>query len=420
MGGERPLTTAVIADHSTVILSPGKRRSSCRDTLTCIVAAVPGYHGDKTMHKKGPKGHTTAPDLRRVCPSERTAPTAAEAAPATSTTTFAEGIERLTAYLQLERSCSRTTIKTYRSGVRRFARFLSERYGCEPPLEQVTAEDIRTYHYALAGRKLRPATLRGALHALRALFALLLERGVRADNPALSVKLPKLDTPERTPVTDEEVEQLLRGCDREPRESRRLMARAIIALLGFGAVRRQELLDLAVDDIDLTDGRITIRKGKGGKRRSFFLAPSAVQIVREWVAIRPRAAHSYLLVADRSRRLGHDGLRRLLRDVASYAGLRDRDHIKPHAFRHGGATRLQRNGADLASVKAVLGHNRIETTARYVHTDDEQLRRVAEMGELHGGTRRRPSPRARVRHVPLRCDAPVDDTTAASGRRRGR
>jgi site-specific recombinase XerD len=222
------------------------------------------------------------------------------------------------------------------------------------------------------------------MYPVRGLFALAVERGWRPDNPALAVRLPKKDAAIRIICSQEEQEQLLAGCEREPDPVRRAMLRAVLAVFLYAGLRRQELLDLQLRDLDLAESALLVRSGKGSKSRCLFVCPSCIQALRQWLAVRPKTDHPFLFVTDRRRRLGDDGLRKLLEAARSLADLRDHVHITPHALRHAAATRLQQNGADLRSIQVFLGHSSLATTAQYLHTDEHQLRRIAELEEFRG------------------------------------
>jgi site-specific recombinase XerD len=293
--------------------------------------------------------------------------------------TLTEAFDAFLNDLKYERNYSSATRIGYACNFRRFRRFLLATHEEEPTVAAVRAEDIRRYQYSLAGR--RPRTVRGILYPVRGLFALAVERGWRPDNPALAVKLPKKDAAIRETCTEEEEKQLLAGLEREPNPVRRTMIRAVLSVLIYGALRRQELLDLEVRDLDLAEGAILVRNGKGSKSRRVYVCSSCVEALKEWLAVR-KARHPYVFVADCRRRLGDDGLRALLEAARSLADLRAATHITPHALRHAAATRMLRNGADLRSLQQFLGHSQLATTAEYLHTDEEQLRRVAGLAEF--------------------------------------
>src|SRR5690242_18982405 len=90
---------------------------------------------------------------------------------------MANAIEEYLDCLAHERHASRSTRLGYQAALRRFLRHVAGSRGAEPSLAEITAEDVRGYLYALSRRGLRPRTLRGAIHLVRGLFAMAVERG---------------------------------------------------------------------------------------------------------------------------------------------------------------------------------------------------------------------------------------------------
>lgn len=321
---------------------------------------------------------------------------------------FDDAIRAYSDFLMLELHASKSTRLGYQAYLRRFSRFLTERHGTAPQLAEVTTDDVRSYLYRLSREGLRPRTLRGAIYPIRGLFGMAVERQYVSDNPAKAVKLPKKDAAVREAASDEELEQLLAGCERERDPQRRAMLKALLSVLIYGGLRRQEALDLQVGDIDVKKGQLLVRSGKGSKSRAIFPCQACLQAIHGWLAVRPKSPHPYLFIVDRRRRLGEEGLRRLVEEAKSLADLRDHENIKPHAMRHAAATRLLRNGADLRSIQHFLGHSCLQTTAVYLHTDEQQLQRIAELGGLE-----------RARHpIPLRAERRTGSGVPEASRRR--
>lgn len=312
-------------------------------------------------------------------------------------TTIEAAIAAYIEYLEHEQHASKATRYGYAAYLRRFNRFLVERHQRDLVVSEVATDDVRAYLYFLSRQGLRPRTLRGALYPVRGLFGLAVDRGYRTDNPARAVKLPKKDAAIRETVSDEELEQLLAGCEREPDPVRGAMLKALLSVLIYGGVRRQELLDLHIGDVDVQDKRLLVRSGKGAKSRSLYLCQDCIDALRAWLAVRPRARHDYLFLVDSRRRLGEVGLGTLIDEAKALADLRDHGNIKPHAMRHAAATRLLRNGADLRSIQHFLGHSCLQTTAVYLHTDEQQLQRISELGAFQP-TQSSESPRRSRRH----------------------
>src|SRR5262249_25229359 len=146
--------------------------------------------------------------------------------------------------------------------LRHFARWLAEQGHADPPIHTVSPELIRRYSYSLSAHKLRPRTIRAALHALRALFACLTHMGALSTNPALDVRLPKKDAATRLLVTDDDLRLLLEAAGRQHSEFRCVRDRAILAVLIYAGLRRQELLDLTVSSLNLADRSLLVQHGK--------------------------------------------------------------------------------------------------------------------------------------------------------------
>jgi site-specific recombinase XerD len=88
------------------------------------------------------------------------------------------------------------------------------------------------------------------------------------------------------------------------------------------------------------------------------------------------------VTTENHRRLGERGLATLLEDIKAIAGMKADPRIKPHSIRHAAATRLMRNGADIRSIQTWLGHAHLQTTAIYLHTDEEQARKIADKASI--------------------------------------
>src|SRR5438105_941018 len=145
--------------------------------------------------------------------------------------TLTVAIDHYLEYLEHEVHATSSTRVGYTSYLRRFRRHLIEQYGEEPTLDQVTTDDVRRYLYSLSRQNLRPRTLRTAIYPVRGLFGMAVQRGYRPDNPARAVKLPKKDAAIRETVSDEELEQLLSGCERTTDPVRRSMLKALLSVL---------------------------------------------------------------------------------------------------------------------------------------------------------------------------------------------
>ncbi len=302
---------------------------------------------------------------------------------------LSEAIEQYLFCIRYERGFSDRTFLTYQSWSRHYARWLTGHGYPNPTIDQLSPAILRRFLVYLTDvRGQRPKSIHSSFHAIRGLCAYLTETGLLAVDPAKAIRLPKLDSPYRKMVTDEEVEAILEACERLPTSHEVALARGVFSVLAYTGLRRAELCDLKVDDFSAEDGSITVRRGKGGKSRKVYPNQACLDAVREWLITRGACDHDWLWAHNKRWRLAFNGLHGLLTRVKAAAGLRDAKHIQPHSFRHGCATRLMLNGANLMSIKDHLGHTCIETTAKYLHSDELSLRELADLGALRTRTGR--------------------------------
>lgn len=305
---------------------------------------------------------------------------------------FSEAIDDYRTAARHELGHSQATYYSYIAILKQFARWLEESGQPDPLVGEVTSQLIRRYYYALNGEGLRPRTIRGKLNALRALFGYLAAQGVIPENPALAIKMPRLDAAQRLLVSDDDLQKLLEAAERQRTDFRCVRDRAILSVLIFCGLRRSELLDLEVQHVNVEAGVLLVQQGKGKKARSVPLCAEVLPVLRDWLAIRHglKCRHSYLFVNETRRRVGEQGLARMLEDVKAIAGMRGDRRVLPHSIRHAAATRLLRNGADLKSIQTWLGHSDLKTTADYLHSDEQQIRSIADLA----GFRQQPEPAA--------------------------
>src|SRR3990170_8528641 len=161
-------------------------------------------------------------------------------------------------------------------------------------------------------------------------------------------------------------------------EAARLLAMAgnlqvrVLLSIGYGAgLRVSEVVKLKVKHIDSSLGIIRVEQGKGRKDRHVMLSPEMLALLREWWTIRTNKYDLGVPVAERwlfpGRRKGLHltprQLNRLFHEAADTAGLTKA--VKIHALRHSFATHLYDRGVDIRMIQALLGHTKLETTARY-------------------------------------------------------
>lgn len=260
-------------------------------------------------------------------------------------------------------SLSEATRRSYRSDLEEFGGWLRRR---GLTLEQVDARVLTAYATELGGarpgrrpRKLAPATLARKLAAIRSLLRATLGPG-RVPDVTLAARRAR-----RLPhaPTERETDTLLETLDGD--DPLALRNRALFELAYSAGLRSQEVVDLALADVDFEQEAIRVR-GKGGKERVVPLGEEAAYRLRRYLAeARPRlasGAENAVFLSARGRPLDTSTLRRLVRN--------------PHRLRHAFATHLLEGGADLRTIQELLGHSSLSTTQVYSHVDGKRLRRV--------------------------------------------
>jgi site-specific recombinase XerD len=244
------------------------------------------------------------------------------------------------------RNLAPATQKNYIAHAAAFAQF----FGKSP--EVLDQEAVREYLlYLLEERKMSPEGVNQQVSALKFLYLTTLEM------PWSDVDFPRVMRPHRLPVvlSHEEVVQFF---DHVPS----LKYRAALRICYGAGLRVSEAVAVKVADIDSRRMLIRVEQGKGRKDRYAMLSPRLLEVLRVyWRAARPK---HYLFPSWRTgRHLNADSLQQACRDAWLRSGLRKK--VTVHTLRHSFATHLLENGTDVRVIQVLLGHGRIDTTARY-------------------------------------------------------
>jgi len=261
-------------------------------------------------------------------------------------------------YIHSARGFSPATVRAYRGDLRQFLQFLSE-HALPRQAGAISAQHIHRFCRWLSYDR-APATLNRKLNAVSGLFSYLVAVGMADRNPVDGVDRPRIPDPAPAVPDEKECAALLGACVSDQERV------AVLLMLGCG-LRRGELLALDGSDVAADFTQIVVRRGKGGKTRAIPLAPVVGEALREHLGVRGGRTGP-LLTTSMGTRLGSTGLQRALRRILARAGLASKG-FTAHSLRHAFATHALRSGADLATLRDLLGHASLETTSRYLHTD---------------------------------------------------
>lgn len=228
------------------------------------------------------------------------------------------------------------------------------------------------------GQPLSAGTQGLALTALKGLGRWMRRIGCLSADPAEELVLPR--RPQRLPrvvLTAGEVERVLSGPD--PARTLGLRDRALLEMFYSTGMRRRELIELRVSDLEGERGVALIREGKGRRDRVVPVGARALRWIGRYLSdSRPlllkREDPGHLFLTQRGNRLRENRLSELVRRYLRAAGIGKEGSC--HVFRHTMATLLLENGADIRVVQEILGHASLATTALYTHVAIGRIKQV--------------------------------------------
>ncbi|MGR8931282.1 MAG: tyrosine recombinase XerC [Gammaproteobacteria bacterium] len=279
---------------------------------------------------------------------------------------FGQGLPQFLDYLRGEKRASIHTVSAYQRDLTRLQQFCLERQ--IQNWNDIEIGDIRLYVANRHKAGIAPKSLQRELASIRSFFQYLLKKQMAQQNPAVGIQAPK--AAKKLPKTLD-VDQVVGLLEAPPDSILEIRDVAIFELFYSSGLRLSELVMLDLQDIDLVEGVLKVRYGKGGKQRQLPVGRKAIDAVRRWLACRPRTESSALFVALRGTRLGPRSIQLRLEKWCRKNGLSQ--HIHPHMLRHSFASHLLESSQDIRAVQELLGHADVSTTQIYTHLDFQHL-----------------------------------------------
>ncbi len=256
-------------------------------------------------------------------------------------------------------------------------------------VSEVTCESVRFYYRDIywrissRGKPYSPSTVSIKVYALRSFFRYLLAENHILTNPALQLKSPKISRIPRNILSLTEVKALLSQPDLKTFEG--LRDRAMLELFYSTGIRRRELVNLDIYDIDIQEDTLFIRHGKGAKDRVVPLGRWAIVYLKRYLEERKTIAkpdNALFLSPFTGKRICYQLFDRLAGEYARRAGIVKQ--VSCHTLRHACAVHLLEGGADIRSIQELLGHRSIESTEIYLSLSKEQLKKVHKKSHPRG------------------------------------
>ena len=301
-----------------------------------------------------------------------------------------EQIRGFLQYLRYNRNVSPHTLRAYDTDLHQLLTSLAAQGHIRPsdvPTVRFNTDGVREFLTELNERGNSRASAARRLAAFRTFARYLVREGLIADDPTALIGAPRQQRGLPEYLASEETTKLLEAPDVSTPAGRR--DRAILELFYASGLRLSELVDLDLEDVNLSNRIVRVR-GKGGKERLVPFNRPAAESIRAMLkdvvarapvpertprnptpASRQARKRQALFLNLRGRRITTRSVDRIVRRYVRQAAIAR--GISPHALRHTFATHLLQAGADLRAIQDLLGHARLSTTQRYTHLDVARL-----------------------------------------------
>jgi site-specific recombinase XerD len=269
------------------------------------------------------------------------------------------------------RGYSEATIRRYK-----YVLDFYTKYGTCQDLRKITEVHIRElFLLGRSQRKWKTTTYLVFYHSLKVFFQWCVKEGVLQTNPVVGIEIPKIEHSLPKKLTKQDAFTILETIQNYPHYHEFLRHRnyAIFCMFMFAGLRKQELLNLKISDIDIENLSVMVRKGKGNKDRIIPMSQTLAQSLKTYLELRRKLniTSLYLFISfNRNAGLTSQGLKILTEQIRNASGI----WFTIHKLRHTFATLMLDGGCDIYSLSRMMGHSTISTTTIYLYASVEHLR----------------------------------------------
>ena len=274
-------------------------------------------------------------------------------------------------------TCHKTknTVDSYKRDVKQYTEYLDE-IGISN-IKNTTQTNVLSYIMMLQKQGRASSTVSRVLASIRSYYLYLLRNGQIDSDPTMAITTPKTEKKQPKALSSSQVDLLLN----QPKlsDNKGIRDKAMLELLYATGIRVSELIGLDVSDVNLSMGYIRCSNNKG--ERVIPIGNKAIDALRLYLdKSRDEILKNYdekaLFVNRMGARISRQGFWKIIKQYQISSGI-DVD-ITPHLLRHSFAAHLIQNGADLESLKSMMGHSDISSTNVYTCFLDDNIKRVYE------------------------------------------
>ncbi len=284
-------------------------------------------------------------------------------------------IEKFIEYIKIEKNYSVNTLSAYKNDLMEFQVFINENYD-KCVIENVDYKIIRSWIVLLVNKNLSNRSINRKVSSLKSFYKFLVKTDTINSSPLIAHNPLKQSKKIQVPFSKDEIGALL-DSDFFKSDYKGVLQKTIISFFYFTGVRRIELINLKTSDINMDSYTIRIM-GKRNKERIIPMLPKLKELINEYLKIKSQEFNNeifdYLFISKSGIQLSE---KYVYRTVNEYFKLVSPKVKKaPHVLRHSFATHLINEGADINSVKELLGHSSLSATQVYSHTSMERIKEV--------------------------------------------
>lgn len=278
-------------------------------------------------------------------------------------------------YLQLEKNYSLHTVNAYVNDLVFFQEFLMENFDTEK-LEDVNYSMIRSWIVAMVDNDISNSSVNRKISSLKSFYKFLLKTKQIENSPLLKHKSLKTPKKIQIPFSEKELDQVLNQLSYSDGFDG-IRDKLIIDLFYTTGIRRVELIDLKMQNVDLSNNTLKVL-GKRNKERILPILPIISKQISLYLSERTKIEdikdkeHFFLML--KGVKLNDSFVYRLINYY--FSNVSEKVKKSPHILRHTFATHMLNNGADLNSVKELLGHSSLASTQVYTHNSLAELKKV--------------------------------------------
>ena len=284
-------------------------------------------------------------------------------------------IEKFLDYLQLEKNYSSNTLSAYKRDLIQYNKFIVEN-NCNLEIENSDYKIIRSWIVSMVNSNISNRSINRKVSSLKSFYKFLIKTETIRSSPLKAHSPLKQSKKIQVPFSQEEINSLL-DSDFFTNDYKGVLQKSIIAFFYFTGVRRIELINIKESDISLESSTIKVM-GKRSKERIIPILPKLKKTIKFYMEIKSKlignTSFEYLFISKNGKQLSEKFVYRTVNEYFKLVSPKIKK--APHVLRHSFATHLINEGADINSVKELLGHSSLSATQVYSHTSMERIKEV--------------------------------------------